>query len=190
MVQLPPWFMRLSTGFTFVVEVFVPFLFFMPRHLRFVGSVLTIVLQVLIILTGNYIFFNWLTIVLCILLFDDEALRRFFPHQMHDIRQRRSSFLKRIIAPILTAVIVFVSGIRLLNLLDARFSPRSLPTPLQQIYSRTSGLYLANGYGLFAVMTTTRPEIIVEGGSNGETWLPYEFPYKVGDVNRMPAYVA
>ena len=47
-----------------------------------------------------------------------------------------------------------------------------------------------NGYGLFAVMTTERREIIVEGSDDGVNWLPYEFKYKPGDVNRRPAFVA
>src|SRR5439155_11402649 len=47
-----------------------------------------------------------------------------------------------------------------------------------------------NGYGLFAVMTTTRPEIVIEGSDDGQTWLEYEFPYKVGDVRRRPPWVA
>jgi hypothetical protein len=47
-----------------------------------------------------------------------------------------------------------------------------------------------NGYGLFAVMTTERYEIIVEGSDDGVKWLPYEFKYKPGDVDRRPAFVA
>jgi hypothetical protein len=47
-----------------------------------------------------------------------------------------------------------------------------------------------NGYGLFAVMTTDRREIIVEGSNDGVTWLPYEFKYKPGGVDRRPAFVA
>ena len=47
-----------------------------------------------------------------------------------------------------------------------------------------------NSYGLFAVMTTDRREIIVEGSNDGMNWLPYEFKYKPGDVNRRPAFVA
>jgi hypothetical protein len=47
-----------------------------------------------------------------------------------------------------------------------------------------------NSYGLFAVMTTERREIIVEGSDDGVKWLPYEFKYKPGDVNRPPAFVA
>src|SRR5207342_2405185 len=47
-----------------------------------------------------------------------------------------------------------------------------------------------NGYGLFAVMTTTRDEIVVEGSDDGITWLEYEFAYKAGDVRRRPPWVA
>src|SRR5262249_821960 len=46
-----------------------------------------------------------------------------------------------------------------------------------------------NSYGLFAVMTTTRPEIVIEGSNDSETWLAYEFRYKPGDVNRAPQIV-
>jgi hypothetical protein len=49
---------------------------------------------------------------------------------------------------------------------------------------------VANGYGLFAVMTTRRSEIVVEGSADGTLWLPYEFRYKPGDVTRRPGFVA
>ena len=190
MAQLPLGFMQLATAFTFLVELLVPFLFFMPRRVRFVGGLLTVVLQVLILLTGNYTFFNWLTLALCILLFDDDALRRFFPRRLRDVQQRKPSIGKRLVVGVLAVMLLFVSGLRLLNLLDPRVSPHNLPPALAQLYNRVSELYLTNGYGLFAVMTTTRPEIIIEGSNDGQTWLPYEFPYKAGDVNRIPAYVA
>ncbi|MEO8392676.1 MAG: lipase maturation factor family protein [Chloroflexota bacterium] len=190
MAQLPASFMQFSTVFTFLVELGVPFLFFMPRRIRFVGGLLTIALQVFILLTGNYTFFNWLTIALCILLFDDEALRRFFPRRMRDLQERRASRVKRVIVVPLAALLLFVSGLQLISLLDPRVSSRDLPPALAQVYNRASGLYLTNGYGLFAVMTTTRPEIIIEGSRDGQMWLPCEFLYKAGDVNRLPAYVA
>jgi hypothetical protein len=47
-----------------------------------------------------------------------------------------------------------------------------------------------NGYGLFAVMTTSRPEILIEGSNDGQTWLPYEFKYKPGDPMHRPTFVA
>jgi hypothetical protein len=47
-----------------------------------------------------------------------------------------------------------------------------------------------NNYGLFAVMTSTRPEIILEGSNDGINWQPYEFKDKPGDVKRRPGFVA
>jgi hypothetical protein len=47
-----------------------------------------------------------------------------------------------------------------------------------------------NGYGLFRVMTTERPEIIIEGSRDGEHWSEYEFRYKPGAVTRRPRFVA
>src|SRR5262249_27916049 len=48
---------------------------------------------------------------------------------------------------------------------------------------------IINTYGLFAVMTTSRPEIVIEGSSDGLTWLPYEFKYKAGNLSRRPTWV-
>src|SRR5262249_38271432 len=45
-----------------------------------------------------------------------------------------------------------------------------------------------NSYGLFAVMTTRRPEIVVEGSDDARTWRPYEFRWKPGDPGRRPAF--
>jgi len=65
-----------------------------------------------------------------------------------------------------------------------------LPAPAGQYLAWISPLRLVNSYGLFAVMTTTRPEIIVEGSNDGTAWTPYEFRFKPGDVKRAPPWVA
>jgi hypothetical protein len=49
---------------------------------------------------------------------------------------------------------------------------------------------IVNTYGLFAVMTTTRPEIILEGSEDQATWREYSFPYKPGDLHRGLPFVA
>ena len=49
-------------------------------------------------------------------------------------------------------------------------------------------LHSMNTYGLFAVMTTDRPEIIVEGSADGVTWRPYSFRWKPGDVDLRPRF--
>jgi len=74
--QLPLWLLRISTVVMFAIELVVPFLVFGPRRLRFVACVALFGLQVIIFLTGNYCFFNLLTMVLCLFLLDDSVLKK------------------------------------------------------------------------------------------------------------------
>ncbi|MED6235528.1 hypothetical protein ATANTOWER_028431 [Ataeniobius toweri] len=70
--QLPVWWHKLSVVGTFVIEIPVPLLFFSPlRRLRLGAFYLQVLLQVLIILSGNYNVFNLLTLTLCLSLLDD-----------------------------------------------------------------------------------------------------------------------
>jgi hypothetical protein len=39
------------------------------------------------------------------------------------------------------------------------------------------------------MMTTSRPEIVVQGSNDGDTWLDYEFKFKPGDLKRAPRWV-
>ena len=65
-----------------------------------------------------------------------------------------------------------------------------IPEPIGVVMDLLEPFRLVNRYGLFAIMTTTRPEIIVEGSDDGQTWQAYEFRYKAGDVARPPLWVA
>uniref|UniRef100_A0A1A8PNW8 Lipase maturation factor n=1 Tax=Nothobranchius rachovii TaxID=451742 RepID=A0A1A8PNW8_9TELE len=74
--QLPVWWQKLSVVGALVIEIPVPFLFFSPlRRLRLGAFYMQVLLQVLIILSGNYNFFNLLTLVLCLSLLDDQHVR-------------------------------------------------------------------------------------------------------------------
>ncbi|XP_053742845.1 lipase maturation factor 2a [Synchiropus splendidus] len=71
--QLPVWWQKLSVVGAFVIEIAAPLLFFSPlRRLRLGAFYLQVLLQVLIIVTGNYNFFNLLTLTLCLSLLDDQ----------------------------------------------------------------------------------------------------------------------
>jgi hypothetical protein len=65
-----------------------------------------------------------------------------------------------------------------------------LPEPIGWVNFQAETFHVMSGYGLFAVMTTTRPEIVIEGSDDGQQWKPYEFRYKPGDVNRRLSWVA
>ncbi|XP_069177985.1 lipase maturation factor 2 isoform X1 [Procambarus clarkii] len=73
--QLPVWWHKLCVVATFIIEIPVPFLFFSPvRSHRIFSCYAQIFLQIMIILAGNYNFFNLLTITLCLSLMDDMHL--------------------------------------------------------------------------------------------------------------------
>jgi len=71
-----------------------------------------------------------------------------------------------------------------------RISPAALPDPAGDALAAIAPWRTVNGYGLFAVMTTERPEILVEGTLDGTTWRAYEFRWKPGSLDRAPAFVA
>ncbi len=175
MYQLPLWFHKASTVLVFLVELLVPFLIFAPRKPRRIAAWLLIGLQVLIFLTGNYTFFNLLAIALCLFLFADYGAHP-APPETHPHRA------------VTIALLVFVLTTSALQLLEMFRVP--LPAPAEKYLVWISPLRLVNSYGLFAVMTTTRPEIIVEGSNDGTLWTPYEFRFKPGDVKRAPPWVA
>jgi predicted DCC family thiol-disulfide oxidoreductase YuxK len=186
--HLPQGVLTASTAATFVIELGLPFLIFLPRRLRFVSGFGILLLEVLILVTGNYAFFNLLTMALCLVLFDDAALRKVLP-------QRLSRFLQNQVPDITPRKIVSfaVGAFALLIMftglvqLEAVFG-RQVSAPARWINDEIAPLRIVNSYGLFAVMTTTRPEIIVEGSDDGIHWREYAFKYKPGDVMQRPLW--
>jgi len=180
--HLPLWFQRGTTAAVLGIELGAPFLVFLPRRPRIAGAALLAGLQVLILLTGNYAFFNWLTIALCVLLLDDpfvdRALRRRSAHRARTALSR----------PLRASLTVLTTLILLLNAGQfKRLFLGDTEGPLSYLTHFSEPLGIVNSYGLFAVMTTTRPEIVIQGSRDGTTWLDYSFRYKPGDVDRgMP----
>lgn len=187
MYQLPEWFQRGSVGFVFFVELVVPFLIFAPRRVRFFAAGAVVALQVLILLTGNYAFFNLLTIGFCLFLLDDAFFRRVLPKVsgwlLAQVHQKPRSW-SRAGCRAFAALALFVGAFQVARPFGVHWSLAD--ATIQSV----SPLEIINSYGLFAVMTTTRPEIVIEGSNDGVTWLPYEFKYKPGDLTHRPAWVA
>jgi len=181
--HLPAGFQRVCVFGVFAVELAVPMLFLMPRKLRIIGAWITIVFQMLIAITGNYAFFNLLTILLCVPLLDDHHLRRFKPFSSQSPGRRAAP--KTIAA--LGLLLISMGSSQILAMLGAFYA---LPGPIAWLDSKAEIFRVVNRYGLFAIMTTSRPEIVIEGSDGGEHWLPYEFKFKPGDVTHPPRWVA
>ncbi|HTL17902.1 MAG TPA: lipase maturation factor family protein [Patescibacteria group bacterium] len=185
----PLQFHKVCAGIVLGIELLVPFLIFMPPSFRGLGAVLLIGLMVLIQLTGNYAFFNLLAIVLCVLLFDDRLLQPVFARLFGGVEPMASAPLNGlpVILPIVATMIFLLSLDSFANLL--RFEVR-WPKPMARLFELLEPFHLLNSYGLFAVMTTMRPEIILEGSHDGISWQPYEFKWKPDDVLRAPRFIA
>src|SRR5216110_3044080 len=188
----PEWFKHFSVAFCLVVEIIVPFFIWAPRHLRLIAAGLLIFLQLAIAVTGNYCFFNLLTIALCLLLIDDASWRA-----VAAVVGRGSKNNVRVAAANdrgynYAAIIVLIITLPLnLWLCYTALKPEAdWPKPLLMVYARIEPFPILNGYGLFRVMTKERPEIEVEGSPDGIDWVSYEFRWKPGDVNRAPRWCA
>jgi hypothetical protein len=72
---------------------------------------------------------------------------------------------------------------------SSRIVGEFLLRPLAGMYAWVAPFRSFNSYGLFAVMTTSRPEIVVQGSNDGVNWLAYEFKYKPGELKRPPRFV-
>jgi hypothetical protein len=209
--HLPSSIQKISVVIMFAIEMAVPFTMFLPRLGRRLGALALLLLQLLIAVTGNYGFFNLLTAVLCIPLLDDDLLLRLVP------RRWRPSFTSpadqpgphaptalRIARASLVAVLLFASALSFVRELvrttppdlegvvggTLRWSERTLLSWGEPLLDRIDPFRCVNGYGLFRSMTTSRPEIVIEGSADGTTWREYAFPWKPGDVARRPAFVA
>ena len=150
-------------------------------------------MQIAIAITGNYCFFNLLTIALCLLLIDDAspaAARH--PAGAPNANPARPSRALRNLLPRWGAIVVIVITLPINAwLIFTAFKPDAdWPRPVAAVYSRVEAFRLVNGYGLFRVMTKDRLEIVIEGSADGIDWQPYEFKWKPGDVTRAPGWCA
>ena len=189
----PEWFKHFSVAFCLVVEIIAPFFIWAPRRPRLIAAGLMIFLQIVIALTGNYCFFNLLTIALCLLLIDNSAVRA--PQSREALRHTRRAPRGRALPDQLRsyatiAVIILTLPINVWLIFTAFRPDADWPRPLVAIYGRLQSFRIVNGYGLFRVMTKDRDEIVIEGSADGIDWLPYEFKWKPGDVMRAPGWCA
>lgn len=186
--HLPHFLLSCGAAVTLVIELALPFLIFFPRRIRFFVAFSTLFFQSFIILTGNYNFFNLETISLCIVLFDDAAVRAILPRRLipamtekvnakpHSKRANRAMIAY-------VAITIFLSLVQF----HERFIGR-VPYAFAWVNDVLAPFHIVGTYGPFAVITYPRYEILIEGSNDGNHWQEYEFKYKPGDVNRSLGY--
>jgi predicted DCC family thiol-disulfide oxidoreductase YuxK len=182
----PLWAQKLSCGLMFAIELGAPWLLLGPRRARAAGAAAIALLMALIAATGNYGFFNLLTWTLCLAALDDSFLGAARLARKEPSERPAPAWRAGALGAF-AALWLAVSG------LTAALS-MGLRPPLASAWSvlleAVGPLRSFNNYGLFAVMTTTRDEIVVEVSADGRDWREWPFKWKPGDARRAPPVVA
>ncbi|MCK8607990.1 lipase maturation factor family protein [Agromyces sp. C10] len=186
---LPAWFHRLEVLGNHAAQLVVPFLLFAPQPIRTIAAAIIIATQLWLVITGNFAWLNWITIVLAFGAVGDEAVQWLLPWLPLDAIQTPADatsppwWIAIVLA--VAVLIVWLSRHPLMNL----FSKRQL---MNASFDR---FMLVNAYGAFGTVTKERVEIIVEGTvddprDRDARWREYGFKGKPGDPARVPRQFA
>lgn len=180
--QLPDGVHELSVYAMFVIELVLPFFVFLGARARVAVFGPLVGLLGLLMLTGNYGFFQVLGVVACLTLIDDAHWRTLIPAKLLDRLAPATEPARHVGAPV--ALALFLTSLLFARGYDA------LPG-WGQAWARVAyPFHTANSYGLFAVMTTERPLVVFETSEDGVEWDPLWLPWQTGRVDEMPRQVA
>jgi hypothetical protein len=192
---LPGPVKKLGVMFALFVEGVLPFFIFGPRKFRLVACVGIALLMGLISLTGNFGFFNALTLLLCIWLIDDKIWKKILPKGWVEAHlpaesgtgpdQGNSLWIRRMVwVPVVLIIsLSFIQGMSRVGYAS------QVPGWMNEIRRAAVPFRSINSYGLFQSMTLSRPEILVLGSEDGENWLTYDFSWKPDDLQQQPGLI-
>ena len=164
------------------VELIVPFGFFLPQPFSGIAGIITIAFHLMLIVSGNLSWLNWLTIVVAFTTLDNRWLS-WLPISMPSMQPMH--IVHRVAIYGLTVVVAVLSIAPTLNMLSSE----------QMMNTAFNSLQIVNTYGAFGSITRERYEIAIEG-TDEETvtdrtiWKEYQFKGKPGDPSHRPPQVA
>jgi hypothetical protein len=169
----------LSVLFSHCVQLLAPFGLFAPRPIASLAAGLLIVHQLLLIVSGNYAWLNWLTVLLGFSGLDDGTLARVFSTATPELETRPPAFE------------LMLAGLALATLLLSVKPALNLISKAQVMNETYNPLHLVGSYGAFGSVSRQRYEVVLEGTSDAELsgdtrFREYEFKGKPGDPRRRP----
>ena len=184
----PRAFHRLEALGNFFAQLVLPFGLFLPQPVASVSAVLMIGTQLYLVVTGNYAWLNWITIVALTAGLSDSVVGTVAPGLIGVLGIPAGGewpvwYTAAVVA--VSALVVVLSYWPVRNLLSSR----------QAMNASFNPLHLVNTYGAFGSVTRRRFEVIVEGtlasaADADAEWREYEFKGKPGDPRRLPGQVA
>ncbi|WP_285113653.1 lipase maturation factor family protein [Leifsonia sp. fls2-241-R2A-40a] len=183
---LPKWFHRVEVLGNHFAQLIVPWFLFAPQPVAGVAAAVMILTQLWLVITGNFAWLNWITIVLAFAGISDSVFSWL-------LGGRPVGGIGAPEVPLWYAVVALAATVFLLVL--------SWP-PLKNLFSRRQLMnasfnrwHLVNAYGAFGSVTKERFEVVVEGtaddpGDPAAQWAEYGFKGKPGEPRRVPRQFA
>jgi Lipase maturation factor len=176
--RLPDRLHRIEVAANHFAQLVAPVLLFAPQPVASIAACVVIVTQLWLIVSGNFAWLNWLTIVIAVSAVDGSLIS----HRRH-FHETPTWYQGVVFAVAVLIVVRSYQPVR--NLLSHR----------QIMNYSFDPLHLVNTYGAFGSISRHRDEVIIEGTADvtltPETpWQPYEFKGKPGDPRRRPRQFA
>ncbi|WP_149823908.1 lipase maturation factor family protein [Streptomyces tailanensis] len=174
--HLPRPFHRVEVAANHVTQLVVPVLLFTPQPIATAAASLMILTQLWLVLSGNFAWLNWITIVVALSAVD-------FGTGAPDVPD--ASRWYEVVVLAVAALVLWLSYHPVRNMISRR-----------QVMNRSfDPLHLVNTYGAFGSVSRVRYEVVVEGTADDAPredshWLEYEFKGKPGDLWHWPRQFA
>jgi lipase maturation factor 1 len=199
-----------AVALTLIMELGLLWMLFLPRRWRIVLFFIVTPWQVMVILTANYAFLNYLVLAIGILLVDDPFILKVLPEKwraqlsdkgsaqqetQQECEKEGTENWKATLGKHWNAIKVAASAVMLSWIFYVTAAEliwmfvRNFPLPTSPV-AALEPFRIANQYGLFAVMTRGRYEIEFQGSSDGQNWTAYPFRYKPQALNEPPGIYA
>ncbi len=181
---LPRPLHRIEVAASHATQLMVPFALFAPQPYASVAAAIVIVTQFWLIVSGNFSWLNWLTVILATSVVDWHGAVRAAGLSPGRGPQGVPVWFGALVIAVGVLVVV-LSYWPAVNLLSRR----------QRMNASFNPLHLVNTYGAFGSITKTRYEVVIEGTDDpaagpDAVWREYEFKGKPGDPFRRPPQVA
>jgi hypothetical protein len=178
--HLPRPLHRVEVAANHVVQLGVPFLLFTPQPVATVAAGLMVATQLWLVLSGNFAWLNWITIILAFGVIDHPSFASVLPVPNPPALPSPPLWFVGV-------VIVFAA----LSVFLSYWPVRNLVSSHQRMNAAFNPFHLINTYGAFGSIGRIRFEVVIEGTDQPEitdqtVWKEYGFKGKPGDPHRLP----